>query len=169
MPEWTIRQPTPDDAASLATLHIDVWRHAYRGLLEQELLDRLEVGRSTERWRRSIDRQGGASTGNALRAAFVGDQPIGIAEVGDARDQDAPCAIEVLSLNVAAQWHGKGVASALLDSTLGDRDAYLWVLRGNERAATFYRKHGFDFDGTERYDDDWRCFDERMHRVAKGE
>lgn len=72
----------------------------------------------------------------------------------------------MLSLNVAGRWHGEGVAQALMEEAVGDSNAYLWVLRGNDRAIGFYRKLGFELDGAEQYDDVWRCFDQRMQRPA---
>lgn len=43
---------------------------------------------------------------------------------------------------------GRHLGEHLLDAALpGRADAYLWVITGNERAANFYRRHGFDFDG----------------------
>lgn len=166
--EWTIRSPEPGDAEPLAALHVAVWRHAYRGLIEQPLLDGLDLARSTQRWEQAIEQaqahgQAGRP-GHSLLIALAGDEPVGIIETGPARDEDAPQPVEVLSLNVAPQWHGRGVAQALMEQAAGDADAYLWVLRGNERAIGFYRRLGFDLDGTERYDDVWRSYDQRMQR-----
>jgi ribosomal protein S18 acetylase RimI-like enzyme len=152
------------DVESLAALHVAVWRHAYRGLIEQPLLETLSVERSARRWDATVAHLHSGRPERTVLAAFVEDEPVGIVEVGPARENDAPQPIEILSLNVAGRWHGKGVAQALLRETVGDSDAYLWVLRGNERAIAFYRKLGFELDGTERYDDAWRCFDQRMQR-----
>lgn len=151
---------------SLAALHIAVWRHAYRGLIEQPLLDQLESSHSAQRWERTVTAVQSGKSGNTVLAAFVDAEPVGIIEVGPAQDEDAPRPTEVRSLNVAGRWHGKGVAQALMQEAVGDADAYLWVLRGNERAIVFYRKLGFELDGTERYDDVWRCYDQRMQRPS---
>lgn len=164
MPDWTIRQPEPGDVESLAALHVAVWRHAYRGLIEQSLLDAMDADRSVRRWNATVERLRTDDLGHTVLAAFAEGEAIGIAEVGRAQDDDAPLPVEVLSLNVAGRWHGKGVAQDLMQRAVGDADAYLWVLRGNDRAISFYRKLGFELDGTERYDDVWRCFDQRMQR-----
>lgn len=164
MPDWTIRPPEPRDVESLAALHIAVWRNAYRGLIEQPLLDGMALSQSVQRWQKTITRLRSEQFGHTVLAAFLADEPIGIVEAGPAQEENAPRATEVLSLNVAGRWHGTGVAQALMTEAVGDSDAYLWVLRGNERAIGFYRKLGFELDETERYDDVWRCFDERMQR-----
>ncbi|WP_446663680.1 N-acetyltransferase family protein [Flexivirga sp. B27] len=165
--DWTIRPPAPADAESLATLHVAVWRHAYRGLIEQPLLDQLDVARSTQRWETTIARLRSGDLGHTVLAAYVDDQPVGIVEVGPATDERPPQPVEIRSLNVAPRWHGRGVAQDLMAQAVGDADAYLWVLRGNERAIGFYRKLGFALDGTERYDDTWRCYDQRMQRPGQ--
>ena len=46
-------------------------------------------------------------------------------------------------LIVAAEHRGTGVADLLVQETLGDVPAYLWVLTGNARAQAFYRRLGF--------------------------
>jgi GNAT superfamily N-acetyltransferase len=165
VPEWTIRRPVLDDAESLAALHVDVWQHAYRGLIEQPLLNDLDVDSRIARWQHAVA-DCTSDGAECLLAAYVEDTPIGIIQVGPAEHGDAPRPTELRSLNVAPSWHGKRVAHELVRRALSDADAYLWVLRGNDRAIAFYRKLGFVFDGTKRYDDVWRCFDLRMQRPA---
>jgi GNAT superfamily N-acetyltransferase len=43
--------------------------------------------------------------------------------------------------------HGTGLGQALLDLAVGERDAYLWILEGNDRAMRFYERNGFAPDG----------------------
>jgi hypothetical protein len=49
-----IRRATTDDAGSLARVHVDAWRAAYRGLVPDERLANLSYARSEERFRRSL-------------------------------------------------------------------------------------------------------------------
>lgn len=71
---------------------------------------------------------------------------------------------ELMALNVLAAHHGTGVAQQLMAATVGDRPAYLWVLRGNNRAITFYCKVGFELDGVSKDDVHLDCTDLRMVR-----
>lgn len=61
---------------------------------------------------------------------------------------------EVWVLNVEKRHHGTGLAHVMLERALGDRPAYLWVVDGNERAITFYRRHGFELYGARQVQDE---------------
>jgi len=47
---------------------------------------------------------------------------------------------------------GASLGQALLDATAGIGPAMLWVARDNPRAAAFYLRSGFEFDGAEQTD-----------------
>ena len=51
------------------------------------------------------------------------------------------------ALNLLPEHHGTGLAQEMMRRGLGDREAYLWVARGNDRAVRFYRRQGFTTDG----------------------
>lgn len=60
-----------------------------------------------------------------------------------------PASLELKRLYVAREWHGRGVAQALMDAALdsararGARAMWLGVWERNDRAVAFYRKYGF--------------------------
>ncbi|WP_255372045.1 N-acetyltransferase [Cellulosimicrobium sp. CUA-896] len=57
--------------------------------------------------------------------------------------------LELHSLYVLAVWHGTGVGTALLEAAVPPgTPAELWVAESNGRARSFYRRHGFEADGT---------------------
>lgn len=51
-------------------------------------------------------------------------------------------------LYVRPEAHGSGAGQRLFDVAVGDRSAYLWILRDNPRAERFYRRNGFVPDGS---------------------
>lgn len=51
-------------------------------------------------------------------------------------------------LYVVPEAHGSGAGQALFDVAVGERSAYLWILRNNPRAERFYRRNGFVPDGS---------------------
>lgn len=86
------------------------------------------------------------------RVATAGGGPIGYAKLTPLRapaSNPGPNALELQQIYVLADWHGAGVAQALMAwaiSTAGDLGAeelYLTVFDHNERAKRFYARHGF--------------------------
>ena len=161
---WRLRVAVPGDAPALTRLHLDVWDDAYRGLMPDALLDSLreDVPTRVKRWRGRL----GPDQPPTLVAETTAERPglIGFASAGPARDDLPPAALELWSLYARSAWWGTGVGQALATAVVGDADAYLWVLEGNERAASFYRRQGFAADGASRADDGYGR-DLRMVRV----
>mgnify|MGYP006266049601 CR=1 FL=1 len=75
--------------------------------------------------------------------------------------QDDELEVELSKFYVLPDRHGSGAAAllmrAVLDSAAGSgaRAVKLGVNRRNERAQTFYRKHGFEITGTRTFDLGW--------------
>ena len=89
--------------------------------------------------------------------ACVGDDWCGFAQVRLSPTPDCVAdqtSIEVWRLYVDPAWHGRGVASALMEAAYADiirrggRSAWLGVWERNARAQAFYRKQGFAPVGT---------------------
>ncbi|WP_346845742.1 GNAT family N-acetyltransferase [uncultured Rothia sp.] len=60
----------------------------------------------------------------------------------------APGTRDLDQLYTRASTHGTGLGVALMRAVLPDEEpAYLWYIRGNERAKRFYEKHGFTDEG----------------------
>jgi GNAT superfamily N-acetyltransferase len=140
-----VRPAVPDDAETLAHLHLDVWDDAYTGLMPQQILDdrRAAAQERVDRWRDILE------SGSSNLLAVAPDGLIGFASAGPGRDNDVDIELELKALYVRAAWWGTGVGYLLLTEAVGDRAAYLWVLAGNDRAIRFYERQGFRLDGTE--------------------
>lgn len=55
---------------------------------------------------------------------------------------------ELTQLYTFASTHGTGLGQAMFDALIyPDEDAYLWVVRGNDRGIRFYEKNGFVVEG----------------------
>ena len=76
-------------------------------------------------------------------------QPIGCACYGRGRDEDHGDWGEIVSIYLLPEWMGKGYGKQLFEETMrrlqtqGFTRFYLWMIRGNDRAAGFYTRHGF--------------------------
>jgi ribosomal protein S18 acetylase RimI-like enzyme len=103
--------------------------------------------------------------GSRVAAAIDEDGTIiGLATAGATRDDDAPTAWELYSINVTAAQRGSGLADDLIRVTAGDSDAMVWVLAENARAQSFYRRHGFRMDGATMLDEVTGATELRMAR-----
>jgi hypothetical protein len=92
--------------------------------------------------------------GSRVAAAIDQDGTIlGLATAGASRDNDAPTAWELYSINVVAGQQGSGMADDLIGSAAGGCDTTVWVLQENARAQRFYARHGFRVEGASTVDE----------------
>ena len=152
----TIREATIDDASGIARVRVDGWRAAYAGLMDQRILDGMdaerEAARRAELWaahhadRRGRDLVAVTETGEVAGWAVTGPHR-GIG--GDL----GPGWGELYALYAHPDHWSTGVGHRLMveaEAALRDAGfvrAALWVLAGNERAASFYERHGWVEDG----------------------
>lgn len=150
----TVRDALEDDATALAEVKRRSWQAAYRGLLPDDYLDDLPLHPPPDAWREAV---------RAGRPPLVAERDgriVGVAAVGAAPDDDLPEGTGALFLIYAEEevW-GTGVGHALHEAAVarlreaGHELAVLWVLAGNNRAARFYERHGWEADGTVKVDD----------------
>jgi L-amino acid N-acyltransferase YncA len=162
-----IRRASPNDARSVAEVHVRSWRHAYRGMLPDAVLDRQSVEDREAMWRDAL-------TGSSFGVVVAQDDRgvVGFASFGPSRDDDAGDGVgEVPAIYVEPAAVGTGVGRELLSAAAsalrehGYRRATLWVLEVNERARRFYERAGWRWDGTvSRHD--FSCANEPVVRYA---
>lgn len=167
-----MRDALPADADAVAEVQTLGWQQGYAGLLSQDYLDGLDTAAARSRWRTQLTRTD--RTTDEL-VAVVDGRVGGIAVVGPAGDPDTPrdgsCA-ELFVLYVRAEHWGAGLGHVLHQRAVarmrerGFGRATLWVLRGNQRAIGFYRRHGWRDDRLTKTDDrgEVRIVEQRMAR-----
>lgn len=156
--EPRIRAAALGDAAGVAAVHVKAWQKAYRGLIDQELLDSLTVEDRAAGWVRWIQKaqQANEPHEQALIVATVDEQIAGWATFGAGGDEGMSHLGELAGLYVHPDYWSAGVGHALIAHVeqelieAGWAEAYLWVLRGNDRAIRFYERHGWHADGNEK-------------------
>jgi GNAT superfamily N-acetyltransferase len=135
-----VRRARPADAASLARVHVQSWREAYRGIIPQTYLEQLSVTAHERQWRRSL---GGGGW------AFVAEweqRVVGFASAGLARARRDATG-ELYLLYVLRACHGCGIGRALFDAChyelarCGHQGLLVWVLADNP-ARRFYQRLG---------------------------
>ena len=162
----SVRWARNEDAAGVAVVHVDAWRAAYTGLIDQAVLDDLDVAARAARWESWIDRSlaGLPPTDeerqvHRLLVAEDRGRIVGWAGFGAGRDADDGRRGEIAGLYAHPDVWSQGVGRALITRVEDELraegwvDAYLWVLAGNERAIGFYERHGWIADGGEKFGD----------------
>lgn len=158
-----VRWANSDDAREVAVVHVDSWRAAYPGLIDQPVLDALDVDERANGWSRWLASSlSGEQTDDSLSephrmlVAESDGHVVGWATFGAGRDQGAAHHGELAGLYVHPDHWSARIGHALLARVErelvagGWAEAYLWVLRGNVRAACFYERHGWAADGVEK-------------------
>jgi RimJ/RimL family protein N-acetyltransferase len=149
---FTLREPALPDAPQIAELHVATWREAYSHLLPENFFSEEHVQSRHRMWHHIL---GNPRKEWSIRIAESRGQVIGFAFVGPSfgpEGQELPRDRQLFSIYVAAEHYGTGVGQALLDATAGIGPAMLWVASDNPRAAAFYLRNGFEFDGAEQTD-----------------
>jgi GNAT superfamily N-acetyltransferase len=141
-----IRPAGPGDLDPIGRVHALSRAAAYDGLVPAPALVEVTPRRQAEVWRR---RWAERREPTALLVATDDGEVVGFTQ-GDAAGDVAE--LHALHLLPARQGDGTGqwLHDALLDrfAAWGCTRAGLWVLRGNERAQSFYRRNGWTHDGT---------------------
>jgi GNAT superfamily N-acetyltransferase len=166
-----VRIAEPRDARSIATIHVESWRGAYRGLVPDEHLDELSIDRRAAFWSEVLAH--GPEWRQRTWIAERDGTPLGFATAGASRDPDLDRALfgELQAIYVDPEhWRG-GAGRVLLEAAEsflreeGFVAATLWVLEGNERALGFYGAMGWRADGaTKREVWDGVAMDEMRYR-----
>lgn len=133
-----------DSVTDISRIYALSWKTAYQGLIPQAYLDKIEESR----WEHLLIRES-----DRLLLATDAEKIIGAATYCPARDETFTGWGEVVSLYLLPGYFRKGVGTKLFSACLaelhqlGYQKIYLWVLRDNAAARSFYEKNGFHFNG----------------------
>lgn len=148
----TCRPATDADVDRIAEVRVRSWQEAYRGIVPQPVLDRMDPAAEAAR------RRGRGPAGQHV--AELDGRVVGWLAVGAYRtDQDDSGPVppagsgEVNAVYVLPAAWGRGAGRELLAYGLGELrgqglvPVLLWVFAANERARRFYERAGFRADG----------------------
>lgn len=153
IPERRIRRATSDDAAAIASVRIDTWRSAYRGILPDALLDGLDPVDSTASWRRGLE---APSSGRVAYVAEVAARVVGFVTAGPERSRNAIYPGEVYALYVRDAHQGQGIGRALVRIAAAElvprglSPILIWTLHGNPKSRAWYEALGGTLVGEKR-------------------
>lgn len=153
----TVRPVLLGDVPVVAELHHRCWQVAYADLVPAEALAKMDLALSTARWRLGFieppvdryqllaEREGGEVVAFVSYGAYREDH--------DTARRNASLGAEIYAIYADPRAWGIGAGHALMEAALthlrelGMSPVRLWAMDGNERAAGFYRRHGFALDG----------------------
>jgi GNAT superfamily N-acetyltransferase len=126
-------------------VHATSRRAAYAGLVPPAALDRITPDGQAAYWRKRLATE---RDPHGVHVVVAGGAVQGFA-LGSAEGRAAV----LNAIHLLPALHGTGAGQALHDRLLDDfttwgcRTASLWVVEGNERAQSFYRRNGWSADG----------------------
>lgn len=139
-------------ADKIGYIHAKSWQAAYKGIVPAEFLDTFTSEKRADIFRKVIP------TRSEEFYLFSRDtQPIGMAILRKARDEDLPDTTgEISAIYFLPDSWGTGYSDQAISfcltrlRELGCMQVILWVLEANQRACRFYEKSGFHFDGSKK-------------------
>lgn len=124
-------------------VHWKAWQETYAGLMPDEYLKRVSLENCVKMARKHPQ--------NTLLLK-VDCKTVGFCCFR--KSEDAEKSYEIVAIYLLKEYQGKRLGYALLKRALSmlprDSDIVLWVLEGNDKAISFYKKIGFDFNGKEK-------------------
>lgn len=147
---FSLRPATPEDAASLAHIHIEGWRASYGGLVEQSFLDALDKDKRAADWVKWL-----AEGTEALIAHDDAGHPAGFISFN--RLMTPPPGMspvrplytsEILAIYILPDYWRQGLGLQLMKAAAAclkerkHKSLCLWVLEKNTRGNAFYKALG---------------------------
>lgn len=153
--EAIVRAATPQDAGTIAEVHVASWKGAYADIIDlASVSERLDIAERERVWKDRIPLVG--AEGYRTWVAESDGAVMGFSFTRPTEDDDLnPLEIaELVALYLSPDAFGRGIGKSLLDRSVagmrnqGFLQATLWVLEENARAIHFYRREGWRPDGT---------------------
>ena len=135
--QMVIREAAEEDARQIAEILVEDWKTAYRGIIDSDYLDSLNV---EERYQRELQRY------RIYTVAAAGKEVLGFAWNEMSEDGEADC--EIIALYVRYARRNSGIGRALFRNSVdyfraaGRKTMIIWCLRDNLEARKFYEKMG---------------------------
>lgn len=133
-------------------MQVESWNATYRGLMPDEVIDRISVETRTRRWAETIE------SGGVVFVATEGATVVGFCSVAEWKGDPSPAG-EITAMYASPHALGRGHGCRLMHHALewfgeqGFETALLWVLDTNRIGRTFYDKAGWRADGVEKVDE----------------
>lgn len=163
-----VRKAVIEDVSAIASLHVNSWAVAYKGLMPESYIAQYSYDRRHKLWSKVIGAQ--------LAHVFVAEHDneiVGFMCFDDLRGDDTGKMAEVSTLYVRPDFYRKGVGSLLLARCelelvrLDYEKIVLSSLESNESALRFYHSQGYQATGEINSEqlDDYILYDVRLEKA----
>lgn len=135
--EIIVRKAEKEDVRQIAEILVEDWQKAYRGIIDSDFLDSMNVD---QRYEIEIKRY------QKYAVATDGDEILGYAWLETAEDGEADC--EIIALYVRYSNRNNGIGKLLFQYAMrhfresGKKRMIIWCLKENDEARRFYEKVG---------------------------
>ena len=132
-----IRKATSDDARQIAEIIVEDWKIAYKGIIDDDYLEALDV---EERYQRELQRY------QIYNVAVVDDAVVGLTWNDMTETDESDC--EIIALYVRHTQRKNGIGKILFQNSVdnfrasGKKKMIIWCLKENLEARKFYEKMG---------------------------
>lgn len=140
-----IRRVKKDDAEALAYIQTESWKSAFNKILSKEDLDKCtNIDKAMEMYSMILSK----NIGNGYILSVNGNAHC-MAYWDKTREEEMEGYAEIICIHSLANNWGKGYGTMLMEYMLeeielaGFNKVMLWVFEENNRARSFYEKHGF--------------------------
>ncbi|MDQ5824002.1 MAG: GNAT family N-acetyltransferase [Chloroflexota bacterium] len=138
-----IREAVIEDVPGIARVHIESWRTTYKDMVPQHIIESFTYEQREELWRRALS----PGSRSFVYVAEEGDEVVGFASGGPAREDAPHHAAELYAIYLLQEHQGKGIGRRLFEAVvreLARRGLYsmaIWVIAQNP-ACGFYEAMG---------------------------
>lgn len=144
-----IRLAQTGDIAEIARIHVASWQAAYKNLLPEEFLARLDAKNRETLWHGVL-----TSDPHSILIVENENRVAGFCHFTPSRHGSLPDALEITSIYLDPSLFRQGLGTRLISSAIAEatkanyKTVILWVLESNTPARLFYEKHGFSPEGS---------------------
>ncbi|MCX6824962.1 MAG: GNAT family N-acetyltransferase [candidate division SR1 bacterium] len=144
-PSESIRKATIEDIPEMARINAECWKHNYKGIIAQNILDAISVEEKKVRWTSNFEER------QKTAVMYVKEIDGKIAGfIGGSKNNDAtvPYENEITMVYVDVAQQGKKIGKELFERLLEDEkfvhcaSFFLRTLRDNMQSNSFYKKMG---------------------------
>ncbi len=162
-----VRQAKPTDASTIARIHVDTWRNAYKEIIPDEVLNKLSYEKREKMWSNTLNNKENKSI------IYVGEiepqKVVGFVDGGKERMNNPLYKGELYGIYILEEYQRKELGKLLVQSLVSEllktniQSMLVWVLADNP-----YRRFYESLDGKQVGEKFIKMDDKKLKEIAYG-